>query len=91
MGEASALLERRRGTLRRETLARALSLYAERHVDAQRAGEGRVYANVDVLFLTAWKPHASQPRPLRRGSGTVDLPEAQGRRSAWVEGVPADA
>jgi SAM-dependent methyltransferase len=81
MGETSALLERRRGTLRRATLARVLSLYAERHADEQRAGEGRVYANVDILFLTAWKPHASQPRPLRPGSGKVNLAAALGAAS----------
>jgi SAM-dependent methyltransferase len=91
MGETGALLERRRGTLRRATLARALALYAERHPDeGGAAGDGRVHATVDILFLTAWKPHASQPRPSRRGSGTVDLAEALGRRSAVGES-PADA
>ncbi|HEX8374189.1 MAG TPA: methyltransferase domain-containing protein, partial [Geminicoccaceae bacterium] len=80
MGETGALLDRRRGTMRRATLARALTLYAERHADDDADGS-RVAATVDVLFLTAWKPHASQPRPSRRGSGKVDLAEALGRQA----------
>ena len=75
MGETNALVERRRG-LRRETLARALSLYAERHGEG---ADGRVTATFDIVFLTAWKPHPSQQRPLRRGSGQVDLAQALGR------------
>jgi SAM-dependent methyltransferase len=74
MGETNALVERRKG-LRRETLARALSLYAERHEGA----DGRVTATFDIVFLTAWKPHPSQQRPLSRGSGQVDLARALGR------------
>ena len=74
MGETSSLVERRRGGLRRETLARALSLYAERHAGA----DGRVEAVAEILFLTAWKPHESQQQPLRRGSGKVDLAKALG-------------
>lgn len=72
MGEANALLRRRLGPLRRATLARACAIYAERFGDAA----GRVPATFDVLFLTAWKPHASQPKPLPRGSGKVSLAEA---------------
>jgi NADH dehydrogenase [ubiquinone] 1 alpha subcomplex assembly factor 5 len=77
MGETNALVERRKG-LRRETLARALSLYAERHEGA----DGRVTATFDIVFLTAWKPHPSQQRPLSRGSGQIDLARALGRSGA---------
>jgi hypothetical protein len=73
MGETNALVQRRHG-LRRATLARALELYAERHSDAA----GRVGATFDIVFLTAWKPHESQPKPLARGSGRVDLAAALG-------------
>lgn len=85
MGETSALADRRPGGIRRATLARALALYADRHAE----DGGRVGAVVDVLFLTAWKPHASQPRPLRPGSGAVDLAEALGGRRTG--GDPAGA
>jgi SAM-dependent methyltransferase len=77
MGETNALVERRR-TLRRATLARALELYAARHGDEA----GRVAATFDIVFLTAWKPHASQPRPLARGSGRIDLATALGGSGA---------
>jgi hypothetical protein len=53
-------------------LAHAVALYRERFGDA----EGRVPATLDVLFLTGWRPHASQPKPLARGSGRVSLADA---------------
>jgi len=78
MGETNALVERRKG-LRRDTLARALSLYAEWHGEG---ADGRVTVTFDIVFLTAWKPHPSQQRPLRRGSGQVDLAQTLGRDRA---------
>jgi SAM-dependent methyltransferase len=72
MGESNALLQRRRGPLRRQTLMRACELYVEMFGDV----DGRVPATFDILFLTAWKPHESQPKPLPRGSATVSLMEA---------------
>ena len=72
MGEANALWQRRPGPMRRLTLARACAIYRERFGDAH----GRVPATFDILFLTAWKPHASQPKPLPRGSGRVNLADA---------------
>lgn len=74
MGESNALLERRKGPLKRWTLVRACEIYRERFGDA----DGRVPATFDMLFLSAWKPHESQPKPLRRGSGRIDLAQALG-------------
>lgn len=71
MGESNALLQRRPGPLRRATVAQACRIYQERFGDA----EGRVSATFDILFLTAWKPHESQPKPLPRGSGRISLAE----------------
>jgi len=59
MGETNALTARRRGFLRRATLARAGSIYAERFADA----DGRIKATFEVLFLTGWAPHPSQAQP----------------------------
>jgi len=72
MGESNALAARRRGFTRRATLARAAALYAERFGDT----EGRVPATFEVLFLTGWAPHPSQPKPLPRGSATTRLVDA---------------
>jgi SAM-dependent methyltransferase len=66
MGETNVLSAHRRGFLRRSTLIRAASIYAERFSDP----DGRIRATFEVLFLTGWAPHSSQPKPLRRGSAT---------------------
>ena len=72
MGETNALAARRRGGLRRATLARAAALYAERFGDRN----GRIPASFEILFLCGWAPHPSQPQPLRRGSATSRLADA---------------
>lgn len=82
MGEANALAERRRVPLRRATLARACELYQERFADAR----GRVPATFQLLMLSGWKPDPSQPQPIRRGSGQVDLAAAFGVPPEALEG-----
>jgi NADH dehydrogenase [ubiquinone] 1 alpha subcomplex assembly factor 5 len=72
MGETNALAARRRGGLRRATLARAAVIYAERFGDTA----GRIPASFEILFLCGWAPHPSQPQPLRRGSATARLADA---------------
>src|SRR6266851_3984075 len=72
MGETNALAARRRGFLRRATLARAALIYAERFGDTQ----GRIPASFEILFLCGWAPHPSQPQPLPRGSATARLADA---------------
>lgn len=72
MGETNALAARRRGIMRRATLARAAALYAERFADV----EGRIPATFEILFLCGWAPHPSQPKPLPRGSATHRLADA---------------
>ena len=74
MGEANATLERRRSFSRRATLARAAALYAERCAGS----DGRVVARFEIITLTGWAPHESQPKPLRPGSATARLADALG-------------
>src|SRR5204863_7952048 len=52
MGETNALAARRRGMMRRATLARAAMVYRERFGDPA----GRVPATFEILFLTGWAP-----------------------------------
>jgi SAM-dependent methyltransferase len=52
MGETNALSARRRTPLRRNTLARAAALYADRFGLA----DGRIPATFEILFLTGWAP-----------------------------------
>lgn len=74
MGETNVLAERRRAPLRRATLRRMLEVYADRYADA----DGRVHATFDVVWLSGWAPHASQPQPLRPGSARARLADALG-------------
>jgi SAM-dependent methyltransferase len=52
MGETNALSARRRTPLRRSTLARAATLYAERF----GLPDDRIPATFEILFLTGWAP-----------------------------------
>jgi len=72
MGEANALTARRRGFMRRATLLRSVAIYAERF----GLPGGRIPATFEILFLTGWAPHPSQPKPLERGSATHRLGDA---------------
>jgi SAM-dependent methyltransferase len=72
MGESNALIERSRAPLRRDVLMRALELYSDRFGYA----DGRVPATFQVIYLTGWRPHGSQPQPLRPGSAAARLAEA---------------
>jgi SAM-dependent methyltransferase len=74
MGLTNALAERRRTPLRRATLLRAAALYAERFGD----GDGRVRATFEIVWLSGWAPHESQPKPLRPGSAKTRLADALG-------------
>ena len=74
MGEANAVTDRRKTWSRRETLLYAAELYQDMYGDE----EGRIPATFDVVFLTAWRPDASQPQPLRPGSAKGRLAEALG-------------
>lgn len=74
MGEANALSERRRGFTRRDVLLRAAQRYQALFADAA----GRIPATFRIVTLTAWAPHAAQPKPLRPGSAAARLAEALG-------------
>jgi len=74
MGETNAASERRRGFTRRATLARAAAIYGERF----GTGDGRVRASFEIITLTAWAPHESQPQPLKPGSASTRLADALG-------------
>src|SRR5690606_38405875 len=80
MGETSALAGAARH-VRRDVLARAAALYAERHADP----DGRIRATFEIIHLTGWAPHDSQPKPARRGSATVRLADALNTREITGE------
>lgn len=73
MGETN-VLRRRPAPLGRKALARAFELYADRYAGP----DGRLPATFDILSLTGWAPHESQPKPLRPGSAKTRLADALG-------------
>ncbi|MEG3174957.1 methyltransferase domain-containing protein [Sphingomonas sp. RB3P16] len=66
MGASNILRERT--PLRRDTLARAADLFAQR-----ADPDGKTAERFDIIFLTGWAPAPSQPKPARRGSGKTSL------------------
>ncbi|MDF2996753.1 MAG: methyltransferase protein [Xanthobacteraceae bacterium] len=76
MGAANPLSARRRAPLRRDTLARAVEVYADRFTDA----DGRLRATFEIVWISGWAPHQSQQQPLRPGSAKQRLADALGAR-----------
>jgi len=74
MGETNALRERRRRFTRRGTLLRV----AEAYRGLAGTPDGRVAATFEIVTMTAWAPHESQPKPLRPGSASTRLADALG-------------
>jgi SAM-dependent methyltransferase len=72
MGATNILLERRHAPTRRATMLRMAEIYATRFADP----DGRIRATFDIVWLSAWAPDESQPKPLRPGSATASLEEA---------------
>jgi SAM-dependent methyltransferase len=72
MAATNILVERRRAPTRRATLLRMAEIYRDRFADA----DGRIRATFDVIWLSGWAPHESQPKPLQPGSATASLEEA---------------
>ena len=72
MGVTNILIERRRTPTRRATLLRMAEIYASRFADP----DGRIRATFDVIWLSGWAPHESQPKPLRPGSAKASLEAA---------------
>jgi hypothetical protein len=74
LGETNALVERSRRPMRRDMLAAAARHYAERFADP----DGKLRATFDIVYLTGWAPHESQPKPLAPGSAKARLADALG-------------
>lgn len=66
MGEANAQAARCKNFSRRTTVMEALANYPT-------DDEGRIEAEFQVIYLTAWKPHDSQQKPLKPGSAKASL------------------
>lgn len=67
MGEANALAGRLRRFTAQRVLGQAAATYATHFPD----DGGRIRATFETVFLTGWKPHDSQQKPLRPGSAAM--------------------
>lgn len=74
MGWANPLRARSRRPMRRSTLARACECYR----DLFSAGNGKIKATFEFLYLCGWAPHESQQKPLKPGSAAARLADALG-------------
>jgi SAM-dependent methyltransferase len=69
MGEANALIAQHKGLTTARFWQQIMAYYQEHFCDSR----GRIAVTVELVFMTAWTPHASQQQPSPRGSGTVSL------------------
>jgi SAM-dependent methyltransferase len=74
MGETNVLMDRPRRPLSRAVLARMGDIYTERF----GRPDGRIPATFEIVSLTGWAPHESQPQPLKPGSAKMRLADALG-------------
>lgn len=70
MGATNLLAERSRRPLGRHGLAAAIADFEDGD------GDGKTTERFEILHLLGWAPSPDQPRPARRGSGTVSLADA---------------
>ena len=73
MGETAALTQGIKHLTARSVLMAGLS-----KLESQKDGQGRLPVIFDILFLTGWRPDASQQKPLRPGSAKSRLADALG-------------
>lgn len=69
MGQSNILLQRNKNFAARQLFFRAAEIYQQQFGHA----DGSIPATLELLTLTAWKPAASQPKPLAPGSGKISL------------------
>ncbi len=81
MGASNMLVARRRVPVTRGLLLRAAQIYQERFSQA----DGRIFATFEIVTLTAWTPHESQPKPLQPGSAKRRLADALGVPEGGVD------
>lgn len=67
MGEANAVIGRR-NLIQRDTLSAASAIYKELHGESNS-----IPATFQIIYMIGWKPAPSQPKPLDRGTGKMNL------------------
>ena len=77
MGETSALFERIKHFTKAEMFYEAEKFYKSNFSDQN----GNLLVTVDIVFMTGWAPHHSQPSPQKPGSAEVSLTKILGKKT----------
>jgi NADH dehydrogenase [ubiquinone] 1 alpha subcomplex assembly factor 5 len=72
MGESNAVIENRKGLMKKSTMAAAVLNYSKNFTD----NNGKMPATFQILTMTGWAPDASQQTPLKPGSASYSLIDA---------------
>ncbi|GAA0598352.1 class I SAM-dependent methyltransferase [Paenochrobactrum glaciei] len=72
MGMQNILVDRSKKPLTRSVFMRAAQIYSTRFSDP----DGRIRASFSTLWMSGWKPHESQQKPLKPGSAKASLADA---------------
>ncbi len=69
MGESGAILGREMGAIGRDVLLANEAIYRALH----GGDDGTIPATFRIIYMIGWHPSASEPKPLARGSGQINL------------------
>ncbi len=69
MGAGNVLSNRLKVSRSKALFERVNQLYQDLYAD----DDGRIYASFEIIYLMGWAPHPDQQKPLRPGSGQVNL------------------
>lgn len=72
MGETNIMTARQKTFTAKSLFVQAQEIFAAQFP----ANEGRIACTFDLVFLSGWAPHASQPKALKPGSVTKSLQQA---------------
>ena len=75
MGQTNAVQARRKTILPKNFWPQVEAYYIAQY----SLPDGRLPVTVEMLYCLGWSPDASQPQPLKRGSGVVSLTEILGK------------
>ena len=71
MGESNSLIERKKNFTSKKILNLANKIYKENF-----SKNNKIFATYEILYLTGWKKHKDQQKPLKPGSASKRLSEA---------------
>jgi len=69
MGETNALLSRKKSFTRKKIFEETAKIYLEKFTQ----NDINIIATVELIFLTGWCPSETQQKPLKPGSGKINL------------------